>query len=318
MDDQCAHQNIDWTQCSFNLPWFNDTNENGLWAADVHESSYDGVRKTSGSSNTTLGQTCDHRLVVAQNCVTDNEHDYTMQCPRLYGNYTPVQDRTRIEDTFPRMTSDRLLFLECCERHDVGVRKSDMSTMLVESVQLVDSLCVIRKRLTSSHTDLYFSHSEQDSQGPMLSYDNRVDELERQPCNNTSGLSTNLDLSPTRGNHERAEVPKSLAASSFDDTKGKAFDSLDTVIGAMYHSGRFKCLHPGCARKSFGRQAELKRHYDTIHAAQKPSFWCCVPSCERSLDRGGYPFTRRDKLNDHVRTMHAQASRTAPTLMATE
>jgi hypothetical protein len=45
------------------------------------------------------------------------------------------------------------------------------------------------------------------------------------------------------------------------------------VIGSFHLNGKFKCARPGCARKFFARQAELKRHYDTIHAMHKPAYW---------------------------------------------
>jgi hypothetical protein len=160
---------------------------------------------------------------------------------------------------------------------------------------------------------LCISHSEQVPRISILPFGNRIEEGRRELCNDASGQPANSDPSLVCGSHGSFKLLESPTGSSFHDSGGISFDSPDTVIGSMYHSGRFKCLHPGCARKSFGRQAELKRHHETIHATQKPAYWCRVPSCERSRARGGYPFTRRDKLNDHVRAMHAQANLTAPT-----
>ncbi|KAF2824778.1 hypothetical protein CC86DRAFT_266303, partial [Ophiobolus disseminans] len=68
--------------------------------------------------------------------------------------------------------------------------------------------------------------------------------------------------------------------------------------------GKFKCLEQRCSRKTFNRQAELRRHYDTTHAPRKPEYWCRVASCQRSHANGGYPFPRRDKLRDHMRKVH--------------
>ncbi|KAF1843039.1 uncharacterized protein K460DRAFT_258993, partial [Cucurbitaria berberidis CBS 394.84] len=70
-------------------------------------------------------------------------------------------------------------------------------------------------------------------------------------------------------------------------------------IGTVLVNGKFECNQRQCSSKTFGRPAELRRHYATIHAVQKPEFWCHIVSCERSK-----PFSRKDKLTDHVRKAH--------------
>jgi hypothetical protein len=92
-----------------------------------------------------------------------------------------------------------------------------------------------------------------------------------------------------------------------DDTQEDTLDDPNTMIGSFHHNGKFKCLEPRCARKTFNRQAELRRHYDTIHAPRKPEYWCRVASCQRSQANGGYPFPRRDKLRDHMRKIHGRS-----------
>lgn len=81
----------------------------------------------------------------------------------------------------------------------------------------------------------------------------------------------------------------------------------DTAIGTALKSGRYKCNVLRCARKTFSRPAELRRHYDTVHIVKR-QFWCLVQSCERSVSAGGKPFPRQDKLRDHVRSMHIHAA----------
>jgi hypothetical protein len=85
-------------------------------------------------------------------------------------------------------------------------------------------------------------------------------------------------------------------------------DDSDAAMGTALKNGLFKCILKQCADITFKRPAELKRHYNTIHAAQKPEFWCNVPSCDRSVAAGGRPFHRKDKLQDHVQRKHERAN----------
>lgn len=75
-------------------------------------------------------------------------------------------------------------------------------------------------------------------------------------------------------------------------------------IGSVLNNGKFMCDDERCAGRTFARQAELKRHYKTLHAINKPNFWCHVSPCPRSMSAGGEAFHRKDKLMAHVRTMH--------------
>lgn len=75
-------------------------------------------------------------------------------------------------------------------------------------------------------------------------------------------------------------------------------------IGSVLSNGKFVCDVEACGSQTFTRQAELRRHYTTLHAANKPNFWCQIPTCRRSMIRGGEAFHRKDKLMAHVRSMH--------------
>jgi hypothetical protein len=77
---------------------------------------------------------------------------------------------------------------------------------------------------------------------------------------------------------------------------------VDTIIGTIRLSGEIMCQHSGC-KQPFGRLAELKRHYTTSHAVEKPEYWCSQPMCDRGMV-GGRPFYRRDKMRDHERSVH--------------
>jgi hypothetical protein len=110
-------------------------------------------------------------------------------------------------------------------------------------------------------------------------------------------------------NHE--DVSNSLPGiTSRQAPKGscEGHDESDTVIGTALKNGRFKCAAQGCGSKSFNRLPELRRHYNTVHAAKKPEFWCDVQCCTRSAAAGSRPFHRRYRLMDHMRTMHKRNS----------
>jgi hypothetical protein len=76
----------------------------------------------------------------------------------------------------------------------------------------------------------------------------------------------------------------------------------DMIIGTIRLSGDIRCYHLGCTR-TFGRLTELRRHYTTSHAVQRPEYWCSQPTCDRSM-AGGRPFHRRDKMREHERRVH--------------
>jgi hypothetical protein len=83
-------------------------------------------------------------------------------------------------------------------------------------------------------------------------------------------------------------------------------------IGSVLSNGKFVCEAKGCESQTFARQAELRRHHTTLHAANKPDFWCQVPTCRRSMIGGGKAFHRKDKLAAHVRSMHPDVQQVYP------
>lgn len=112
------------------------------------------------------------------------------------------------------------------------------------------------------------------------------------------------------GNTVYAEHARGQASSTVVDT----IDVGDAVtrIGSVLSNGKFMCEDKKCAGCTFGRQAELQRHYNTIHAINKPNFWCCVSTCPRSMSAGGEAFHRKDKLIAHVRAKHPDMQRDYP------
>jgi hypothetical protein len=123
-----------------------------------------------------------------------------------------------------------------------------------------------------------------------------------EPESNTATMFSTIPYTP-----QANDVTKLAAASTIIGLTGDTSDSDDTevevVIGILLMNGRFKCPKPACNRRSFGRQAELRRHYGNTHL-RKQAFWCKVISCDRSHGLNHHPFHRKDKLVDHVRAMH--------------
>jgi len=96
------------------------------------------------------------------------------------------------------------------------------------------------------------------------------------------------------------------AADSEDSEDASDDDVSDNVarIGIVLANSKYKCNLLQCAHKTFNRPAELRRHHSTIHATQRPEFWCTVSSCTRSAAGGGEAFRRKYRLRDHMRKVH--------------
>jgi uncharacterized Zn-finger protein len=65
---------------------------------------------------------------------------------------------------------------------------------------------------------------------------------------------------------------------------------------------RHRCQWSTCT-KSFGRKSDLERHISTVHLKAK-TYFCPVYGCSKSL-RLGRPYSRLDKLQEHMRLKHA-------------
>jgi hypothetical protein len=78
---------------------------------------------------------------------------------------------------------------------------------------------------------------------------------------------------------------------------------VDVVVGSVLKSRRLKCAKLTCGR-TFGRMAELRRHYNGTHVKKRGPYWCEEPLCKRSKGLGHRSFHRKDKLKDHVRMVH--------------
>ncbi|EFY94019.1 hypothetical protein MAA_10522 [Metarhizium robertsii ARSEF 23] len=72
------------------------------------------------------------------------------------------------------------------------------------------------------------------------------------------------------------------------------------------------CLYPGCSAKPFGRRKDLDRHYKQRHVPK--SFYCDYAQCKRSVE----PFSRLNRLREHLRTVHKEAIGTEPATVTKE
>jgi hypothetical protein len=119
-----------------------------------------------------------------------------------------------------------------------------------------------------------------------------------QPVINSADFRTARDT--------RKYTPFFASASALAEQSSQSSESdSDIAIGTAMKNGQYKCVNTLCAKRSFKRPAELKRHYHTTHAVEKPEFWCEVTLCNRSAAAGGKPFHRKYRLQDHMRKMHA-------------
>ncbi|KAF2845417.1 hypothetical protein T440DRAFT_276682 [Plenodomus tracheiphilus IPT5] len=84
----------------------------------------------------------------------------------------------------------------------------------------------------------------------------------------------------------------------------------DCIIGHVTLSGKFMCSHTDCDDLRFGRQADFKRHYENVHAKMVVEYFCPKTGCVRSRNPVGKTSKgrsfkgRKDKMEEHVRTVH--------------
>ncbi|KAI9656050.1 MAG: hypothetical protein M1821_005111 [Bathelium mastoideum] len=95
------------------------------------------------------------------------------------------------------------------------------------------------------------------------------------------------------------------APQSFGVPEIGASSGLETMI-QQPKDDRFRCGWLGC-NVMFGRSYDRDRHFQSKHVSQT-QIWCSVSGCKRSAASGGKPFTRRDKLYEHIRRMHERAT----------
>ncbi|KAF3051310.1 hypothetical protein E8E11_004441 [Didymella keratinophila] len=88
----------------------------------------------------------------------------------------------------------------------------------------------------------------------------------------------------------------------------------ERVTGHVLASGHFMCAKLECADLRFGRQADFRRHHTNVHAKIKKEYFCTFSGCARSKtpsnkSKGRSFGNRKDKMEEHVQTVHHQGSK---------
>lgn len=107
------------------------------------------------------------------------------------------------------------------------------------------------------------------------------------------------------------------AATTVQNTLTSQATGGDPVIGQVTLGGRFTCLSKICRDDetlTFNRHADFKRHYTNMHARKLTEYFCPEKGCHRSRHpadgKKGRSFKgRRDKMKEHVKTVHDNRAR---------
>ncbi|KAF2876580.1 hypothetical protein BDV95DRAFT_483371 [Massariosphaeria phaeospora] len=86
------------------------------------------------------------------------------------------------------------------------------------------------------------------------------------------------------------------------------------VIGfVLLDKKKFRCAKDECKDLTYGRLADLRRHYDQAHSRNRAQYFCPYPRCSRSHAPGGgrgRSFgTRKDKRDEHVKNVHEKTGK---------
>ncbi|KAF2739546.1 hypothetical protein EJ04DRAFT_334864 [Polyplosphaeria fusca] len=80
------------------------------------------------------------------------------------------------------------------------------------------------------------------------------------------------------------------------------------IIGHVLSNKKFRCSNKNCMNANFGRQADLRRHYEQRHERNRAEYFCPHSGCSRSHPTGGGKGrgfgTRKDKCEEHIRNVH--------------
>lgn len=68
---------------------------------------------------------------------------------------------------------------------------------------------------------------------------------------------------------------------------------------AMVHRKKHRCMVNGCKAGAFGLRSDLQKHNKSVHLKKRDKH-CAVATCRWS-------FSRKDHLDRHMRTMHAES-----------
>ncbi|KAF8861418.1 hypothetical protein BDZ45DRAFT_774688 [Acephala macrosclerotiorum] len=125
-----------------------------------------------------------------------------------------------------------------------------------------------------------------------------ADQLETAPApSQSSSLNMGFDRAGARTLFSNEGNPF-LAPCNFYPIEDQP-PAFDPAIFNKPFNGRFLCNVPGCP-KTFTRKADRDRHVQSWHNCATLHF-CPILGCKKSL---GKPYSRKDKLQEHMRKKH--------------
>jgi hypothetical protein len=86
--------------------------------------------------------------------------------------------------------------------------------------------------------------------------------------------------------------------------------SEETIGFVLVDKKKFKCSNsnPDCKELTFGRLADLRRHFEQNHSTGGEEYYCHYSGCSRSHaptgGRGRSFGSRKDKRDEHERNVH--------------
>jgi hypothetical protein len=125
------------------------------------------------------------------------------------------------------------------------------------------------------------------------------------PCSASSAIRTKSETTAHLQDHwdERRRQWPDLKTCGWPNCQSQAtFKSPGSLKSHIFniHVTPLVCTHPQCTyTRPFGKQYELNRHINTVHAASQ-HYKCPVESCEAHTTG----FARKDKLLNHMREQH--------------
>jgi hypothetical protein len=114
---------------------------------------------------------------------------------------------------------------------------------------------------------------------------------------------------PHQSSFASGDISNGVLETAPSATRSTLIRRPDTMIGKIYRTTRsdiyvFRCDHHECVKKTFSRWYEFRRHYNGSHARLPVVYWCEYEGCPRSEAVGDRPFPRKDKLKDHIESVH--------------
>ena len=110
------------------------------------------------------------------------------------------------------------------------------------------------------------------------------------------GLANTMSAMSSREKHSNVDSASSMLTTL---TRGPSVETTHKTEESLQCSD---------CHKTFNRLADLRRHKAAVHDPDPPQYACPMPLCVRACR----PFTRKDKLNDHMAKVHGPSTAVTP------